>query len=167
MDLSDYCQLQINFSNYFSTWTQRSFLPLLVIFHGSAFIFLFRARKEEAILPGLPLEFGILNLLFPVSGTMVFIFGLIVEIISAFVINGLPGSDNILFSACKTTRGFYPGLIATILSTAGLFYSQATGWLGRVITRLSPQKLKNCLTALLILSGSGFLLTLPVLISFL
>ena len=162
MDLSNYCRLQINLSDYFSGLPQKSFLPLLIIFHGSAFLFVFRSRKKDQ-LPMLPLEFGVLNFLFLPLGTTLFIFGLCVEIIVSVVTGSSPGSDNNFLFTCKTTGGFWPGLIATILATAGLFYSQATGWLGRLIIRLSPQMRKYCLIVLLILSGGCSLLTWPIL----
>jgi len=135
MDWGKYCQLQINLSNYFSGWSQRSSLPFLILFHFSVFLFLFRSR-EKALLPSLPLEFAILNFLFLILGTTIFIFGIILEIIISLGMGISSGSESILLLSCKTTRGFYPGLAAAILAAAGLFVSQATGWLRRLIARV-------------------------------
>jgi len=141
MDLSKYCNMQIEFSNYFSGWRNSGDIPLLIIFHGSTFLFIFRSREKEQ-LSMLPLEFGVLNILFLALGTALFICGLIVGLFVSTGIGLVSGSDGFLLLGCKTTAGFWPGLIASILTTAGLFVSQANGWLGRLLIRLFPQYLK-------------------------
>ena len=165
MNLNHFCRLQLDLSHYFSAFTKNGFVPLLIIFIGSSIFFIFRSRNKD-LLRQLPLEFGILNFLFLPVGTILFFAGLIVESTILALTGGSLSSESVFIFNCITTRGFWPGLIAIILASAGLFLSQATGWLGRLTIRLSSQMLKYGAIILLIPAGICSLLTLPFLLFF-
>ena len=63
---SNLCDWQSKLSHFFETPENR-IIPFLIVFHLSAFAFLFRLSKKDQ-LPSLPLEFGFLNFLFTLAG---------------------------------------------------------------------------------------------------
>lgn len=107
-------------------WSGNTAIPFLVFLLLSALMFMLRlARRTPNV--NLPLEFGILNLLFTTGGTGLFIllfliYGLI------FLIPGL-GTWNLRLFGCEPTDTFLPGMAALGIMSVTLFVFQATGWL--------------------------------------
>lgn len=107
-------------------WSGNTAVPFFFFLLLSALMFLLRlARKTPNV--NLPLEFGVLNLLFTAGGTGLFIllfliYGLI------FLIPGL-GTWNLRLFGCEPTDTFLPGMAALGIMTVTLIAFQATGWL--------------------------------------
>jgi hypothetical protein len=130
-DVTNLCDWQYSLSNEY-TWSGNgnTGTPFLMLFHISAFLFIFRwwRRKQSPFI--LLLEFGALNVLFVFAGVALFI------LIALINIPILPISNILL--GCKPTFLALPGIVTTSLVALGLIYSQATGWLSRRITLLAP-----------------------------
>lgn len=107
-------------------WRGNSAIPFLVFLLFSSVTFLLRLAQKKPNF-NLPLEFGLLNLLFTAGGTGLFILlSLIYGLI--FQIPGF-GYWNLRLFGCEPTDGFLPGMAALGIMTVMLFTFQATGWL--------------------------------------
>ncbi|MCJ7431871.1 MAG: hypothetical protein MUO77_00120 [Anaerolineales bacterium] len=160
--MSNLCSWQYSLSNDF-VWREGStYIPLLVLFHMMAFLFIFRLRgkKQPSILL---LEFGVLNILFVVVGTGVFILIALLNIVVLII----PGNAAwmITLLGCEPTDLVLPGIITTSLMTIGLVYSQATGWLSLApATKLNDEVVikKDMANRGFIISGGILLLLLTL-----
>lgn len=112
-------------------WSGNTAIPFLAFLLLSALNFLLRlARKRPNT--NLPLEFGLLNLLFAVGGTGLFMFFFLIYTIILLI----PGAETLSLHVfgCKPTDAFLPGMAALGISTVMLFAFQGTGWLHKPST---------------------------------
>lgn len=130
--MSNLCDWQVSLSNNL-VLSSNTNTPFLIFLHLSALLFLFRGSRKKLNFT-LPLEFGILNILYVVVGTGIFFLLILLTIL----IYQIPGSDtwNMRLFGCEPTSTVLPGLFTITLVTAGLVISQATGWLQ---PRLAPK----------------------------
>ncbi len=123
--LSNLCDWQYSLSSEL-VWSGNTEVPFIVLLIVTAGLFAWRLAREHQ--PShLLLEFGILNLLFVSVGTLVFILAALANVVVLMI----PGNETrlALLLDCKPIFPVLPGLLTTRLMTAGLIYSQATGWL--------------------------------------
>src|SRR5574340_633524 len=125
------CIWQYSLSNDL-IWSGNTAIPFLVFVLLSMLMFMLRLARRKTN-SNLPLEFGLLNLLFTAGGTGLFILlSLIYGLI--FQIPGF-GNWNLRLFGCEPTDAFLPGMAALGIMTAVLITFQATGWLQNPSTK--------------------------------
>lgn len=166
--MSNICAWQYSFSNDF-VWSGHSNTPFLIFVHMMAFLFIGRLwRKKHSSI--LPLEFGVLNILFIVAGTCVFILMALINIV-VLIIPGGAGWTSALLD-CEPTFLAVPGIVTTPLMILVLVYSQTTGWLAQKLapssaaTELNDEKItaKDVKHRNVMLSGGILLLLLALIL---
>jgi hypothetical protein len=153
---SNLCSWQMTLSNFMEISRQRT-VPFLVVFHISALIFFFRLAQKGR-LADLLLEFGVLNLLAPFLGVIVFILMVLIDVGIGYIVNAA-GRGGLL--SCDPTPTLIPGIVSTAIVMVGLFISQVTGWVRSVFTQLSRNIQMGGLLLLLVLSFGCFLFSWP------
>lgn len=132
--MSNLCSWQVSLSNDL-VWSGNTAVPFLIVLHLSGLMFLLRMSRKKPN-ANLPMEFGVLNLLFVAGGTALFILSTLLTVLLYL----LPGSQtwNMRFFGCEPAGAFLPGMFTITIVTAALLISQATGWLER---KFSPKVL--------------------------